>query len=38
MTIRVITKTIPNKRQTPVYPWVYPWLVDCPQDAESKDQ
>ena len=30
MTIRVITKTIPNKRQTPVYPW----LVDCPQDAE----
>jgi hypothetical protein len=34
MTIRVITKTIPNKRQTPVYPW----LVDCPQDAESKEQ
>ena len=32
MTIRVITKTTPNKRQTPVYPW----LVDCPQDAESR--
>jgi hypothetical protein len=35
MTIRVITKTTtPNKRQTPVYPW----LVDCPQDVESKEQ
>ena len=34
MTIRVITKTTPNKRQTPVYPW----LVDCPQDAETASE
>jgi hypothetical protein len=33
MTIRVITKTTPSKRTTPVYPW----LVDCPQDDSSKE-
>lgn len=33
MTIRVITKTTPNKRSTPVYPW----LVDCPQETPGKD-
>lgn len=33
MTIRVITRTTPDKRTTPVYPW----LVDYPQDTPSKD-
>jgi hypothetical protein len=32
MTIRVITKTTPNKRSTPVYPW----LVDCPTDPSKE--
>jgi hypothetical protein len=33
MTIRVITKTTPNKRTTPVYPW----LIDCPTEPSGKE-
>jgi len=31
MTIRVITKSTPDKRSTPVYPW----LVDCPPETQQ---